>query len=438
MPRRMIQWLAKLTSRFLRKGMIYMSVIRPFKAIRPTPALAAKVAALPYDVMNSSEAREMVKGNPHSFLYVDRPEIGLNRDIPLYDPRVYRQAADHLQKMIDTGTLIQDETPSLYIYRLTMDGRPQTGLVACTSIDEYQRNLIKKHELTREEKEQDRIRHIEACDANTGPIFLAHRAKESIDRLIDDFTAKNCPIYDFVAEDGIGHTVWIINDTSVMDTLIAEYKAVPSLYIADGHHRNASAVKVGLKKREQAPDCDESAEHNYYLSVIFSDNQLYIMDYNRVVKFPDGLTDKKFIGRVSEKFDVAPFDGGCYTPEKAHTFGMYWQNRWYKLTAKPEIVDDTDPVASLDVSILQNHLLAPILEIGDPRTDKNIDFVGGVRGLDELERRVDSGEMQVAFAMFPTSMDELMAIADRGQCMPPKSTWFEPKLRSGLFIHKLT
>lgn len=418
-----------------------MSVIRAFKGFRPTTELCHRVAALPYDVMNSDEAREMVKDNPYSFLHVDKAEIDLPVGTDLYSQEVYDKAASNLQKMIDEGTYIQDSTPVLYIYRLTMDGRSQTGLVACTSIDEYIENKIKKHELTREDKEQDRIRHVDICDANTGPIFLTYRSQEVVNSIIDAYVLNNEPVYDFLAEDGITHTVWVIDDVVAIEALIDAFKGIESLYIADGHHRNASAVKVGLKRREENPGYKADAEFNYYLAVLFPDEQLAIMDYNRVVKDLNGMSQEQFIEAVSEKFSVsekALAEGECFKPEKAHSFGMYLGGKWYELKAKDGSFDPQDEVNSLDVSILQNNLLAPVLGIGDPRTDKRIDFVGGIRGLGELVRRVDSGEMTVAFSMYPTTVAELMSIADAGKIMPPKSTWFEPKLRSGIFVHKLS
>jgi uncharacterized protein (DUF1015 family) len=416
-----------------------MSVIRGFKGYRPTKELCSKVAALPYDVMSSSEAREMVKGNPYSFLHIDRAEIDLPEDVNIYSDEVYAKAAENLDNMIADGTYIQDEKPVMYIYTLTMDGRSQTGLVMCASIDEYLNNKIKKHELTRESKERDRIRHVDACNANTGPIFLTYRENKNISVIIEK-QAKNEPEYDFVADDGVRHTVWVIDDTTVVDELKENFLDVDSLYIADGHHRNASAVKVGLKKREeQGENYDRDAEFNYYLAVAFPDNQLHIMDYNRVVKDLNGLSDEEFLNKVEEKFIVQKYEGdGCLKPEKRHTFGMYLSGNWYLLTAKDEFVNHNSPVERLDVSIIYNNLLAPILNIGDARTDKRIDFIGGIRGLDELKNLVDSGKMKVAFSMYPTSMDDLMSIADAGEIMPPKSTWFEPKLRSGIFVHKLS
>lgn len=412
-----------------------MSILRPFKGYRPTPELCPQVAALPYDVMSSAEAREMVKDAPYSFLHVDRAETDLDPSVDIYSPEVYQKAADNLKKMIADGIYIQDEKPCMYIYRLTMNGRSQTGLVACASIDEYINNKIKKHELTREDKEQDRIRHVDACNANTGPIFLTYRGQAEIDGLIAEETAK-APVYDFVSEDGVGHTVWVISDDAKIQALEAAFAKVDSLYIADGHHRNASAVKVGLKRRGEGA-YDPEAEFNYYLAVAFPGESLYIMDYNRVVKDLNGLGENEFLAKISDKFDVKPAEGSG-KPEKALTFGMYLGGKWYTLTAKDGSFNAQDPVESLDVSILQNNLLAPVLGIGDPRTDSRIAFVGGIRGLEELVNLVDSGKMQVAFAMYPTSVEQLMEIADAGKIMPPKSTWFEPKLRSGIFIHELS
>ncbi|MBQ9605519.1 MAG: DUF1015 domain-containing protein [Firmicutes bacterium] len=411
-----------------------MSVLRAFKGYRPTAELCSKVAALPYDVMSSSEAREMVKGDPYSFLHVDRAEIDLDPSVDIYSPEVYQKAADNLNKMIADGIYIHDEKPCMYIYRLTMDGRSQTGLVACASIDEYINNKIKKHELTREDKEQDRIRHVDTCNANTGPIFLTYRNRDDINALIAKETAKT-PVYDFVSEDGVGHTVWVIDNDAEISALQAAFAQVPALYIADGHHRNASAVKVGLKRRGEG-EYDKEAEFNFYLAVAFPDDQLKILDYNRVVKDLNGMSESEYLEKISKDFDVEP-ENGTFKPQKALTFGMYLGGKWYKLTAKDGSFNAADPVESLDVSILQNNLLAPVLGIGDPRTDDRIAFVGGIRGLGELINLVDSGKMAVAFAMYPTSVEQLMSIADAGKIMPPKSTWFEPKLRSGIFIHTL-
>ncbi len=414
-----------------------MSVLRAFKAIRPTAELVDKVAALPYDVMDSDEAREMVKDNPYSFLHVDKAEIDLDPSIDIHDTRVYEKARDNLNKMIDDGIFIEDKQKNLYIYKQVMDGRSQIGLVGCTSIDDYMNDIIKKHEFTRPDKEQDRINHVDYCNANTGPIFLTYRAESGINEIIEGWISNNDPIYDFISDDNIGHTVWMIDDLEKIANLENAFIGVKNLYIADGHHRAASAVKVGIKRREQLKDYTGNEEFNFFLAVLFPDEQLYIMDYNRVVKDLNGNTVEQFIEKLKEQFEVTPYEGsGQFKPETKHTFGMYLEGSWYKLEAKTGTFDEDAPLSKLDVSILQNNILSPILGIDDPRTDKRIDFVGGIRGLEELERRVSSG-MKVAFSMYPTTIDDLMSIADIGEVMPPKSTWFEPKLRSGLFIHEL-
>lgn len=414
-----------------------MATVKPFQALRPAPELADKVAALPYDVMNSDETRRMVKGNPYSFLHVDKAEIDLDPSLDPYDQRVYEKARDNLKGMIEQGIFIQEDKPCFYIYRQVMNGRAQTGLVGCTSIDDYLNNVIKKHEHTRADKELDRINHVDYCNANTGPIFLTYRAQQEINDLISRWAGVRKPVYDFVSEDGIGHMVWVIDDAAVIEQLAGAFAGVEYLYIADGHHRSASAVKVGLKRREQYPNYTGAEEFNYFLSVLFPDEQLYIMDYNRVVKDLNGHSPEEFLAKLREQFEVEAGQGvGPYKPAEKHSFGMYLEGKWYKLIAKEGTFDPNDPVDRLDVSIMQNNLLNPILGIEDPRTDKRIDFVGGIRGLAELERRVKEG-MKVAFSMYPTTIADLMAIADTGKVMPPKSTWFEPKLRSGLFIHEL-
>ncbi len=413
-----------------------MAVVRPFKAVRPAKALADKVAALPYDVMNSDEARDMVKDNPYSFLHVDKAEIDLDRDVDLYDKKVYEKARENLYKMIEDDIFIEDDKPRLYIYRQIMNGRVQTGIVGCTSIDDYMNNIIKKHEHTRADKEQDRINHVDYCDANTGPIFLTYKAQNEIDAIIANWTEKE-PVYNFISEDGISHIVWIIECDKDIEKLTSLFGGVEYLYIADGHHRAASAVKVGQMRRSQYPSYTGEEEYNFFLSVLFPDEDLYIMDYNRVVKDLNGLSTEEYMLKVSDKFAVSTYEGdGPYKPSSKHTYGMYLDGKWFELTAKEGTYNPEDPVDRLDVSILQNNLLKPILGINDPRTDKRIDFVGGIRGLGELERRVEHG-MKVAFSMYPTTIQDLMDIADAGEVMPPKSTWFEPKLRSGLFVHKL-
>ncbi len=414
-----------------------MAVLRPFKAVRPVQSLAAKVAALPYDVMDTEEARAMVKGNPYSFLHVDRAEIDLEVGINPYSEAVYEKARQNLNAMMREGTLVQDQAANLYVYRQKLHSRVQTGLVGCVAIDDYLDNVIKKHEHTRPDKEQDRINHVDYCDANTGPIFLTYKSKNEIARIITEWTERT-PLYDFVAEDGISHTVWCIDDAGSIDWLCQLFGSIPSLYIADGHHRAASAVKVGQLRRKQNPAFTGDEEFNFFLAVLFPDKDLNIMDYNRVVADLNGLSEGEFMRKAAERFEVSELGANQpHKPEARHTFGMYLAGRWYKLTARDEIFDPADSVARLDVSILQDNLLAPILGIEDPRTDKRIDFIGGIRGLDEVQRRVDSG-MKVGFAMYPTSIEDLMDVADAGKVMPPKSTWFEPKLRSGLFIHNLS
>lgn len=414
-----------------------MAVFKPFKAVRPLPEFADKVAALPYDVMNSDEAREAVKGNPYSFLHVDKAEIDLDRSVDIYDRSVYLKARENLDALVSNGVCKKDEKPCFYIYRQTMNGRSQTGLVGCASIDDYINGVIKKHEFTRADKELDRINHVDTCNANTGPIFLAYRSCETAEKIISDWKNEHEPVYDFVTADGVGNTVWVIDCEKTNAGLSKALDEAGSFYIADGHHRCASAVKVGQKRREENPGFDGSEEFNFFLSVVFPASQLAIMDYNRVIKDLNGLTKEQFIEKLGEKFDVSKrAEKEPYRPESRHSFGMFLDGQWYKLTAREGTFDESDPVKGLDVSILQNNCISPILGIDDPRTDRRIDFVGGIRGLSELERRCKE-DMRLAFSMYPTSLIELMAIADAGKVMPPKSTWFEPKLLSGLFIHEL-
>ena len=414
-----------------------MAIVRPFRAVRPHETLADKVAALPYDVMNSEEAREMVKDNPYSFLHVDKSEVDLPASIDLYDQRVYDKARENIVKFIEDGTLVQEADKALYIYTLVMDGHPQTGLVSLASIDDYQNNVIKKHEFTRAEKEADRIRHVDVTNFHTGPIFLTYVYQEEITRIIEEYKKSHTPLYDFIAEDGVQHTAWAILDEKIIEELKQKFEKVESLYIADGHHRAASAVRVGMMRREKNKDFTGDEEFNYFLSVIFPSNELRIMDYNRVVKDLNGCDSEQFMDAIRKDFTVTAYEGeGPYRPEMKHTFGMYLDGRWYKLEAKEHIIFDEDPLKRLDCKILQDHLLHPVLGIEDPRVDKRIDFVGGIRGLKELERRVEK-DMKVAFSMYPTTIMDLISISDAGMVMPPKSTWFEPKLRSGLFLHDL-
>lgn len=413
-----------------------MAVFKSFKAVRPLPENAEKIAALPYDVMNSAEAREMVKGNALSFLHVDKAEIDLDESIDPYDEKVYLKARENLDALQNNGYCKQDEASCFYIYRQIMNGRAQTGLVGCAGIDDYINGVIKKHEFTRADKEQDRINHVDYCNANTGPIFLTYRENDFISATVSGWKNAHDPVYDFEKE-GVQNTVWVIDDSETNKKLTEAFSKIDSLYIADGHHRCASAVKVGLKRRGQFPNYDGSEEFNFFLAVAFPKNELAIMDYNRVIKDLNGLTNEEFFEKLSKDFTVEENKKeGAYRPEKRHTFGMYLDKKWYKLEAKSGSFDENDPVSRLDVSILQSNCITPIFGIDDPRTDKRIDFVGGIRGLSELERRC-ALDMRIAFSMYPTSLDELMDIADAGKVMPPKSTWFEPKLLSGLFIHKL-
>ncbi|SHK49868.1 Uncharacterized conserved protein, DUF1015 family [Clostridium cavendishii DSM 21758] len=411
-----------------------MANVKPFKCIRPTQDLASKVAALPYDVYNREESIEEVKKEPLSFLKVDRAETSFPKEFNQYDKKVYEKARDLLNEMIETGVLVEDNREAYYIYELTMNGRSQTGIVACSSIDDYLNNVIKKHENTREEKEQDRINHVDICNAQTGPIFLAYRSEQTINEVVKNTKSKE-PLYNFVAVDGIKHSVWIIDNEEDINKIAKGFKNTDSIYIADGHHRAASAVKVGLKRRKENPGYNGKEEFNFFLSVLFPHDELMILDYNRVVKDLNGYSKDAFIKEISKKFDVEFVGVEPYKPTEKATFGMYIENNWYKLRAKDWILSK-DPVEGLDVSILQNNLLNPILAIQDPRIDKRIDFVGGIRGLKELEKRANS-DMKLAFSMYPTSITELFEVSDAGKLMPPKSTWFEPKLRSGLFIHRL-
>lgn len=413
-----------------------MATVKPFLCYRPNKEAAARVAALPYDVYNRKEAKQEVEREPMSFLSVDRAETGFPDEVDTYDPRVYTRAKELLTKMMEDGTLISDEQECYYVYELIMNGRPQTGLVACASIDDYLGNIIKKHENTREEKEIDRINHVDICNAQTGPIFLAYRAHQVITDTVAE-VKKDSPIYSFVSPDGIHHNVWRIADDKRSSDIKAAFEEIDSIYIADGHHRAASAVKVGLRRRQAAPDYTGAEEFNYFLSVLFPHDQLMIMPYNRTVKDLNGLSKEEFLDKVRINFEISCIGSNAIAPNTKATFGMYLEGEWYLLNAGKSLREVTDPVEALDVSLLQDYLLRPILGIEDPRVDKRIDFIGGIRGLKELERRV-SEDMKVAFAMYPTSIEELFAVSDAGKLMPPKSTWFEPKLRSGLFIHPLS
>lgn len=414
-----------------------MAILKPFRGLRPKKEFVERVASLPYDVINTEEARKFAEGNPYNFLHVVRPEIDLDSDIDLYDDRVYKKAYENFKKLIDDGILIQDENEYLYIYELEWNGHIQRGILGCASVDDYINDVIKKHELTRKEKEDDRTRHVKELNANAGPVFLTYKALDEIDNIVNSYIENNQPEYNFVAEDGIRHTLWIIKEGEIIEKLSNIFnKKIPVLYVADGHHRSASAARVGVEKRKENPNYTGNEEFNYFLAVFFPHNQLKILDYNRVVKDLNNKDQHTLLNEIKDKFEVEKVDS-AYRPEALHYFGMYLDGQWYKLKAKDNIINDNDPVESLDVSILQKNILTPILGIGDPRIDKRIHFVGGIRGLEELERLVDSGEYAIAFSMYPTTINQLMSIADANKLMPPKSTWFEPKLRSGLVIHLL-
>lgn len=412
-----------------------MADIKPFKAYRPIKDKVGRVSALPYDVFSRKEAYEEVKRNPDSFLAIDRPETQFAEDYDMYAPEVYQKAHDMLWGQIESGVFEQDETNCYYIYEQTMNGRTQTGIVACASIDDYLNNVIKKHENTRAEKEEDRIKHVYTCEAQTGPIFLCYRNNKMLSDLVAKIKEVDEPVYDFTSDDGVKNRVWIISDLEETETICRIFATIDSIYIADGHHRCASAVKVGLRKREEnAGKARGKQQYDYFLSVLFPDNELMIMDYNRVVKDLNGLTKEAFLDKLEDKFDIER-SNEAVKPSCKGEFGLYLEDEWYKLVAK-EYIRKSDAVEGLDVSVLQNEVLSPILGIGDPRTDKRIDFVGGIRGLKELEDRCHK-DMKLAFSMYPTSISELFDVADAERLMPPKSTWFEPKLLSGLFIHSI-
>ena len=411
-----------------------MAIIKPFKGLRPIPALAHQVASLPYDVMNTQEARTMAAGNPYSFLHVSRAEIDLPEGTDIHSSAVYERAKENFLSLIATGTLVQDSQPYLYIYAQTMNGRRQVGLVACSSMEDYFDDAIKKHEYTRPEKELDRIAHMQAVHAHVGPIFLTYPTHGGIKAIITQAIAGT-PVYDFTATDGIRHSLWVLAEEKTIAAILDYFqREIPYTYIADGHHRAASAAKVGKQLREQNPNHTGQEEYNFFLSVLFPADELAIMDYNRVVKTLNGYTKETLLKKIEEKFTIASIPSTAAKPSQLHDFAMYIEQQWYRLTAHNDTYT-SDPIGILDVSILQNNILEPLLGIADPRTDKDIDFVGGIRGLAALQHRVDSGEMAVAFALYPVSLQQLMTIADTGAVMPPKSTWFEPKLRDGLLCH---
>jgi len=413
-----------------------MSTVRPFKAIRPAKEYAEKVESLPYDVMNREEAAEMAKGNPYSFLHVCRSEIDLPEEKNAYSPAVYQKAKENIDEFLNKGVFVEEEKPAFYIYRQKMDGRYQTGIVGCVSVDEYMNNTIKKHELTRVEKEQDRINHFDACNADTEPVFLTYKDDKRIRTIVEGFMNAHDPEYDFTDPTGIGHTLWVIDDDELIRGIEDLFKEIPALYIADGHHRSASAAKVGAKRRQENPGYTGDEEFNYFMAAILPDSDLKCFDYNRVVKDLNGYSKEELFDKIKAAgFELENMGSEPYRPQKKQEFSMYVDGEWYKMTAQDKLVP-SDIIGSLDVSILQKNLLDPILGIEDPRTSDRIDFIGGIRGLEELKRRADS-DMKLAIAVYPLSVDELFAVADGELEMPPKSTWFEPKLGSGLFMHRL-
>lgn len=413
-----------------------MAIIKPFRALRPSKELGAKIAALPYDVMNSKEAKEMVKGDNYSFLRIDRGEINFPKPTDPHEPKVYLKAREILDDMVEKHQFQQDKTECLYIYRQIMAGRAQTGLVTTASIDDYNNDIIKKHEFTLPEKEQDRIDHIKALDAQSGPIFQTYRDQPEVTEIIHNWAHNHEPEYEFEAHD-VKQIIWVIDCPETIKKIVDLFKEIDYLYIADGHHRSAAAVRVGMEKRKENPNYTEDDHFNYFLSVLFPASDLKIWPYNRVVKDLAGHLPEEFLEKVKEKFVLEAAPESPYEPKEKRTFGMYLKEQWYKLSPKPGIFDADDPVKSLDAAILQDHLLDPVLNIKDPRTEERIDFVGGIRGVQELERRVKK-DMKVAFSMYPTAINDVIKVADSGRVMPPKSTWFEPKLLSGLFLHKLS
>lgn len=411
-----------------------MSLVKPFRGLRPVVEKASDVVAPPYDVLNTAEARERVKGHPLSFLHISKPEIDLPEGTDPYAAEVYEKGAENLQKLISDKVLMRDDKPYYYVYRLIMGNHQQTGLVVAASVADYDTNRIRKHEYTRPDKEDDRVRQIDALNAQTGPVFLTYRNN----KIVEDITSKvskTNPTYNLTADDGVKHTIWVVTDDNDISTLTDTFDAMDCLYIADGHHRSASASRIAAKRNE-GKENTESTSHDYFLSVIFPDNQMQILDYNRVIVDLNGLSESELIEKIKNSFSIDAVDL-AYKPKKATEFSMYLKGQWYRLQINENLIPANDPVASLDISLLQNNLIEPLLGVSDPRRDKRIDFVGGIRGLEELEKRVDSGEMQVAFAIYPTSLAQLMDVADANEVMPPKSTWFEPKLADGLVSHVL-
>ena len=414
-----------------------MATLKAFKGLRPPKEIVKDLASRPYDVLNSAEARREAEGNKYSLLHIIKPEIDLPEGTNLYSQEVYETARKNFNSFKEKGWLVPDEKEHLYIYAQTMFGKTQYGIVGCASVDDYMNNVIKKHELTRPDKEEDRMKHVRITNANMEPVFFSYPAKEELDVMIIEYAGSHEPEYDFTAEDGVGHHFWVIDDKEMISRIIDFFKEMPAVYVADGHHRTAAAALVGKEKREANPNHTGNEEYNYFLAVHFPDNQLTIIDYNRVVKDLNGYTPEEFLKKLEEGFVVKEMGEEIYKPDTLHNFSMYLEGKWYSLTAKEGTYDDHDPIGVLDVTILTNQVLEPVLGIEDLRRSKRIDFVGGIRGLGELKKRVDSGEMKVAFALYPVSMKQLIDIADSGKIMPPKTTWFEPKLRSGLVVHEL-
>jgi len=411
--------------------------IRAFRGIRPVPDKAAGVASRPYDVLDSDEARLEAAGNPYSFLNVVKPEITLPSGTDPYSPEVYEAGRDNFQRLVDEGVFVRDDKDSLYVYELVMNGHSQSGIVACAWVEDYLNDRIKKHELTRPDKEADRKNHVRVAMMNAEPVFFAYRARPRLDEIVAGIKRDSAPVYDFTADDGIEHRFWVVDDAATIEAIIAEFEALPATYVADGHHRTAAAALVGADLKQENPQHRGDEEYNFFLAVHFPDNQLAVYDYNRVVKDLNGHDAESFLEAISDAFEIENKGKEPYRPQALHEMGMYLDGEWYALKAKPGTWDAEDPVGVLDVTVLSRHILEPVLDIHDLRTDKRIDFVGGIRGLKELERRVDSGESAVAFAMYPVTMQQIMDIADAGLIMPPKVTWFEPKLRSGLVVHSL-
>ena len=414
-----------------------MAILKAFKGYRPPQNIVKELASRPYDVLNSSEARKEVVGNEYSLLHIIKPEVDLPENIDLHSEAVYNKAKENFDSFKNNSWLVQDDDEYLYIYAQTMFGKTQYGIVGCASVDDYMNNVIKKHELTRPDKEEDRMKHVRSTNANMEPVFFSYPAVEKIDTIVNNYVSENKADYDFTADDGVGHHFWVLRDSDKINEIISLFKELPSTYVADGHHRTAAAALVGNEKKKNNPNHTGNEEYNFFLAVHFPDNQLTIIDYNRVVKDLNGYTKEDLIEKLKGSFTVENKGKDEYKPTSLHNFSMYLDGDWYSLTAKTNTYDDSDPIGVLDVTILTNEVLQPMLDITDLRRSKRIDFVGGIRGLGELKKRVDSGEMKVAFALYPVSMQQLIDIADSGKIMPPKTTWFEPKLRSGLVVHEL-